>query len=191
MRVEVRAAADSGVRRIAVLGAECTGKSQLCQALALSLPGITFTEVLRHWVAVEGRSPNAEEQFQLLVRQKQVEEQAATDAQRAGYGWVISDSAPLMTAVYSYYYFHDDRLIEDAVAHHAGYVQTILCADDLPWVPDPGQRDGETTRKGVQTQLIETLRQYGLQVVLVEGLGDARLNRALEALTRDRPARFK
>jgi nicotinamide riboside kinase len=177
---------DSGVRRVAVLGAECTGKSQLCQAIARGLPGITFTEVLRDWVAVEGRSPNAEEQFQLFVRQKQVEEQAVIDARRAGYRWVICDSAPLMTAVYSLYYFSDDRLLEAAVAHHAGYAQTILCADDIPWVPDPGQRDGETARKRVQAQLIKTLGQCCPQAVLVEGLGDARLNRALEALSGER-----
>jgi predicted transcriptional regulator len=78
--VGVDGAVDSGVRRVAVLGAECTGKSQLCQALALTLPGITFSEVLREWVAVEGRSPNAEEQFQLFARQQVSEEQAVIDA---------------------------------------------------------------------------------------------------------------
>ena len=188
MRAEVKVdgAVDGDVRRVAVLGAECTGKSQLCQALALSLPGLTFTEVLREWVAVEGRSPNAEEQFELFARQQESEEQAVLDARRAGFEWVICDSAPLMTAVYSLFYFSDGRLIKEAVAHHRGYVHTLVCADDIAWVPDPGQRDGEAVRKGVQTQLIETLGQYCPQAVLVEGLDDARLNRALEALSGER-----
>ena len=174
------------VRRIAVLGAECTGKSQLCQAVAIALPGITFTEVLRAWVAVEGRPPNAEEQFQLLARQQEAEEQAVINAQRAGYEWVICDSAPLMTAVYSLYYFGDDRLIETAVAHHAGYAHTILCADDIAWVPDPGQRDGEAVRKAVQAQLIKVLDRHCPEAILVEGFGRARLSRALEGLAIDR-----
>ena len=183
VEVEVNGAVDGGVRRVAVLGAECTGKSQLCQALALTLPGITFTEVLREWVAVEGRSPNAEEQSTLFARQQEVEEKAVIDARRAGYGWVICDSAPLMTAVYCVYYFSDDRLIEEAVAHHGGYAQTLVCADDIAWVPDPGQRDGEAVRKAVQTKLMEILRRYCPQAVWVDGLLGARLNRALEALT--------
>jgi nicotinamide riboside kinase len=174
------------VRRIAVLGAECTGKSQLCQAVAIALPGITFTEVLRAWVAVEGRPPNAEEQFQLLARQQEAEEQAVISAQRAGYEWVICDSAPLMTAVYSLYYFGDDRLIETAVAHHAGYAHTILCGDDIAWVPDPGQRDGEAVRKAVQAQLIKVLDRHCPEAILVEGFGRARLSRALEGLAIDR-----
>ena len=46
---------DGGVRRIAVLGAECTGKSQLCGEIARSLPGITFNEVLRNMYGDVGR----------------------------------------------------------------------------------------------------------------------------------------
>jgi len=182
----MRAEVGGRVRRIAVLGAECTGKSQLCQAIAPALPGVTFTEVLREWVALEGRPPKAEEQFQLFARQQEAEEQAVINARRAGYGWVICDSAPLMTAVYSLYYFSDDRLIESAVAHHAGYAHTILCADDIAWVPDPGQRDGEAVRKEVQAQLIEVLDRHCPQAVLVEGFGHARLSRALEALASER-----
>jgi len=178
----VRAEEDGGVRRVAVLGAECTGKCQLCQAIALTLPGITFTEVLREWVLIQGRPPNAKEQFQLFARQQEAEEQAVIDARRAGFGWVICDSAPLMTAVYSLYYFSDDRLIEEAVAHHGGYTRTLVCADDIAWEPDPGQRDGESVRKGVQVRLLEVVRQYCPKAVFVHGSGRERLNRALAGL---------
>jgi len=184
--IAVGAAIDGAIRRVAVLGAECTGKSQLCQAIALALPGATFPEVLREWVAVVGRPPNAEEQFQLLARQQEVEDQAVINARRAGHRWVICDSAPLMTAVYSLYYFGDDRLIESAVAHHAGYAHTILCADDIAWVPDPGQRDGEAVRKAIQAQLIKVLDRHCPEAILVEGFGRARLSRALEGLAIDR-----
>lgn len=175
-------AGDRRVQRVAVLGAECTGKSHLCQALSRSLPGVTFTEVLREWVSVIGRSPTADEQFQLFARQQVAEEQAVIEARRTGYEWVICDSAPLMTAVYSLYYFSDDRLIKGALAHHARYSRTLVCADDIDWVPDPGQRDGVAVRKAVQAQLIEVLHQYCPQAVLVEGHGRARLSQALMAL---------
>jgi len=171
---------DGSVRRVAVLGAECTGKSQLCGEIARSLPGITFNEVLRDWVSINGRPPNAEEQFQLFSRQQEAEERAVIDAQRAGFEWVICDSAPLMTAVYSLYYFSDDRLIESALAHHGRYARTLVCADDIAWVPDPGQRDGVTVRKAVQVQLLEVIRQYCPQAVFVQGSGRERLNKALE-----------
>jgi nicotinamide riboside kinase len=135
---------------------------------------------LREWVLIEGRPPNAEEQFQLFARQQEVEEQAVIEARRAGYGWVICDSAPLMIAVYSLYYFSDDRLIEGALAHHAHYSRTLVCADDIAWVSDPGQRDGEAVRKGVQARLIKVIRQYCPQAVFIHGSGRERLTKALD-----------
>jgi hypothetical protein len=67
-----------------------------------------------------------------------------------------------------------------------GYTHTILCADDIAWAPDPGQRDGEAVRKAVQAQLIKVLDRHCPQTALVEGLGRARLDRALEALAGER-----
>jgi len=171
-----------GVRRIAVLGAECTGKSQLCQALAQILPGIALAEVLREWVSCAGRTPNPDEQWQVLLRQQQTEHQALVEAKRRGHAWVLCDSAPLMTAIYSLHYFADDRLLAPALTHHEDYAFTLVCADDLPWMPDPGQRDGERVRQAVQAQLNEIVRQHCPQAVAVSGLGPQRLKRALEGL---------
>jgi len=171
-----------GVQRIAVLGAECTGKSQLCQVLAQILPGIALAEVLREWVSCAGRTPNPDEQWQVFERQRQAEQQALVEAERTGQAWVICDSAPLMTAIYSLHYFADDRLLAPALAHHEGYALTLVCADDLPWTPDPGQRDGECVRQAVQARLHEIVRQHCPQAVAVSGLGPQRLKRALEGL---------
>jgi nicotinamide riboside kinase len=174
-----------GVQRIAVLGAECTGKSQLCQALAQILPGLALAEVLREWVACSGRTPNPDEQWQVFERQQQAEQQALVEAERTGQAWVLCDSAPLMTAIYSLHYYADDRLIAPALEHHAAYSMTLVCADDIPWVADPGQRDGEVVRRAIQVQLHEILRQYCPQAVTVSGLGVRRLKAALEGLGLD------
>jgi len=171
-----------GVQRIAVLGAECTGKSQLCHALAQILPGLVLAEVLREWVSGAGRTPNPEEQWQVFERQQQAERHAILESERTGHRWVLCDSAPLMTAIYSLHYFADDRLLAPALAHHAGYALTLVCADDLPWMPDPGQRDGECVRLAVQARLHEIVRQHYPQAVAVSGLGPQRLKRALEGL---------
>jgi len=171
-----------GVRRIAVLGAECTGKSQLCRALAQFLPGLALTEVLREWVSGAGRTPNPDEQWQVFDRQQRAEQQALAEAERTGHAWVLCDSAPLMTAIYSLHYFADDRLLAPALAHHEGYALTLVCADDLPWMPDPGQRDGERVRQAVQAQLHGIVQQHCPRAVTVSGLGPQRLTRALKGL---------
>ncbi len=53
-----------------------------------------------------------------------------------------------MTAVYSILYYGDDSLWEPALAHHrTAYVLTVWCDIDMPWLADPGHRDGPDWRR--------------------------------------------
>jgi nicotinamide riboside kinase len=140
-------------KRIAVIGAESTGKTQLCQNLADRLQGIALAEALREFTARCGRPPYRSEQDELFAKQVRDEQNALTLAVGSAIEWVLCDSAPLMTAVYSLYYFDDDRLLEPALEYHSGYAATLLCATDIPWQSDPGQRDGPQVRQAVQDLL--------------------------------------
>jgi nicotinamide riboside kinase len=68
----------SSVRRIAILGAESTGKSWLTQALAgvIQMRGqavSTVDEVLRTWCDREGRTPQPHEQMGIAQAQAKME----------------------------------------------------------------------------------------------------------------------
>lgn len=93
------------VQRIALLGAESTGKSWLAKALAdvIQMRGhavSTIDEVLREWCEREGRTPQPHEQMGIALAQARAVEQVTQ-------GWVISDTTPIMTAVYSDMLFND------------------------------------------------------------------------------------
>ncbi|MGV1045579.1 AAA family ATPase [Limnohabitans sp.] len=168
------------VRRIAIVGAESTGKSWLTQALAevIRLRGQavqTVDEVLRSWCEREGRTPQAHEQLAIARAQAQAVEQAAP-------GWVISDTTPLMTAVYSHMLFEDDSLYPMALAHQAQYDITLVTGLDLPWVADGLQRDGPHVRGPVDTLVRQALEREGIAFRVVYGQGHQRLNNALLAL---------
>ena len=67
--------------RIAIVGAESTGKSSLTQALVevIRLRGHavqTINEVLRTWCDREGRTPQAHEQLGIALAQAQAAEDA-------------------------------------------------------------------------------------------------------------------
>jgi len=174
---------DAAIRRVVVLGAECTGKTQLCAALSTALPAQTFTEVLRAWVVREQRLPLRTDQADILAEQQRGELRALQAARQAGQAWVVCDSGPLMTAVYSLYYFQDDRLLAPALEHQRQYAMTLVCADDVPWVADPGQRDGLPVRTQVQALLLDVLQQFCPgSWALVGGNVDARLQQALRRL---------
>ena len=168
------------VLRIAIVGAESTGKSWLTQALAevIRLRGHTVHtvhEFLRDWCEREGRTPHSHEQQGIAQAQAQAVEQAAP-------GWVISDTTPLMTAVYSHMLFDDDSLYPMALAHQARYDITLITGLDLPWVADGLQRDGPHVRGPVDSLVRQALDRASLAYRVVYGQGHQRLNNALLAL---------
>jgi nicotinamide riboside kinase len=168
--------------KIAVVGAECTGKTVLCQALAARLPGIWVPEYLREFVERLGRAPMADEQAEIFAAQVEQEAVAIETAARSRVRWVACDSAPLVTAVYSDMYFDDQSLHAPAARHHASYVFTLLMDTDLVWQPDGLQRDGPAVRAEAHVRIEARLRASSAPFAVVSGDGETRLAAAIAAL---------
>ena len=167
-------------RRIAILGAESTGKSWLANALASclrqrDLQAQAVPEVLRHWCEREGRTPLPHEQADIARQQAQAVLAVQADV-------VIADTTPLMTAVYSDYLFADDRLFAQALEHQRLYSHTLVTGLDLPWVADGLQRDGPQVLGPVDQRVRQALGRAGIAHSVVYGTGMQRLNHALLAL---------
>ena len=176
--------------RIAILGAESTGKSQLAGELAgalrsqgrsVSLVG----EYLREWCDVNGRTPRAGEQA--LIAHEQVRRVEAADVQppaanHATEHILLADTTALMTAVYSELLFQDASLHDFAIAHQRSYDITLLTGLDLSWMADGLQRDGPHTQEAADSLLRAVLGRASLGYQVVYGKGPARLENALRAI---------
>ena len=91
--------------KIALLGAESTGKTALAQALAAHLqmqsePAVAVNEYLREWSDAHQRVPQAHEQLCIANTQRQRIDAAALTA-----SCVIADTTPLTIALKSDYFF--------------------------------------------------------------------------------------
>ena len=177
--------------RIAIVGAESTGKTALACALAVELSTLTglrctwVGEWLRSWCEREGRTPRPDEQAAIARRQ-----QALIDEAAAAHDLVVCDTTPLMTAVYSGLLFDDRGLDAYAVEQQRRCQLTLLTALDIAWQPDGLQRDGPQVRTPVDNRLRALLTGHALPWSLVAGQGAARLAAAVDAvapLLRDRP----
>lgn len=154
---------------ISVVGGECTGKSTLAEALGVQLPAIVVSEFLREWVERSGRVPLPAEQAAVMAEHRDAEVRALQQADRSGLGWTVSDSGPLMTAVYSIQYYDDDSLLPQALEWTALCKTVAWCQDDFPWHPDP-QRDGSHARKTSQQILASIFAENpGLPMLRVHG----------------------
>ena len=169
---------------VALMGAECTGKStlaqQLCDALlAQGTRAALVPEVLRGFCARLGRTPRVDEQQAIADAQTlSIAQAAARDPV------VIADTTALMTAVYSEQVFGDTSLYAHAMRDHRACSLTLLAATDLPWQGDRHQRDGPAVRLAVDRLLRRALDRSGTPYVVVTGIGPARLQAALAAVRR-------
>jgi nicotinamide riboside kinase len=167
--------------KIAVLGAECTGKSSLVAALqahwqARGATVVVAHEVLRQWCNQRGRTPLAHEQNAIAQAQaKLAENTTAAD-------YLIADTSPLMTAIYSDVLFQDPSLYPFALSHQRVYQHTLVAGLDLPWQADGILRDGPAMRERIDTRLREVLQLEGFAFSLVYGHGPKRLAGALAVL---------
>lgn len=174
---------DRGAGLISVVGGESTGKSTLAAALGPRLPAIVVPEFLRQWVdRHDGRVPGPDEQRAVLAGHRDAELAALRRADMTGPRWVVSDSGPLMTAVYSIQYYDDDSLLDRAVDWAAENTLVAWCQDDLPWEPD-GQRDGPDARARSQQILAEVFAQHPhLPVIRVAGPAGDRVGAVADAV---------
>lgn len=155
----------SPVLRIALLGAESTGKSTLAAALAQHYQTVWVPEYLREFVEVHQRTPQAHEQ--ILIAQTQIarEDLAIQQANR----YLFCDTTPLMTALYSEFYFGAaDPALRELTREHR-YDCTIVAEPSNPWVADGLQRESDSVRQEVHRRLLRQLDSERMKYLLVAG----------------------
>ncbi len=166
--------------RIALLGAESTGKTQLSEGIAEALQSLVLQvtvvpETLREWCEAHNRTPLAHEQLEIA-------QQHAQRIFSIDHGWVIADTSPLMTAIYSDFIFKDKSLYAQALLEQASFDITLVMGLDLEWIADGLQRDGAHVREPVDSLLRQALQSAGLPFKVIYGQSDARLSAALMAI---------
>lgn len=166
--------------RVAILGAESTGKSTLAPRLAARYGTLWVPEYLREFVETHQRVPFEHDQVEIARTQRAREDAMASSPEARR--WLFCDTTPLMTAVYSRIYW--GRVPPDLLALEAAhdYAYTLVAGLDLPWVPDGLQRESEEVRAKVHACLLEVLRERGIPFTLLEGDLPQRMRQVESAL---------
>jgi nicotinamide riboside kinase len=167
--------------RIALLGAESSGKSVLGRLLerhfvAQGKSVQHIPEYLRTWCEERRRTPREAEQLSIATEQiRQINAAPLCD-------YLIADTTPLMVAAYSDLLFDDTSLYDLALQYQRSFDVTLLMGLDIPWVADGIQRDGPQMREPVDAKIRAALARGGISYQVVYGSGEARLQHALRCL---------
>ena len=166
-------------KRVAVVGAESTGKSTLCAHLADHFDTTWVPEYGREYCEVRGlEAPWTSDEFEVIAaRQLADEDAAAREANRV----VICDTDALATGIWHERYLHARHAEVEAMIRP--YDLYLVTTPDVPWVDD-GLRDSADDREWMTDRFVEELDARGARYELITGTWNDRDAAAIAAVER-------
>ena len=162
------------VRRVAIIGAECTGKTTLARALAEHFQTVWVPEAAREYLLARGGVCTPEDMLIIAREQAGQEEALARQANRL----LFCDTDLMTTRLWHERYFGPcppeiQRLADERRAH-----LYLLSAPDVPWVAD-GLRDSPHYRQWFHERFQSELSARGLAYGVLTGSLQLRLAAAV------------
>jgi NadR type nicotinamide-nucleotide adenylyltransferase len=165
------------VKKIALLGAESTGKSGLCEALALHYGGAWVPEFARDYLEKLEVPYTLEDILFCAEMQVREEDRIAREAKQ----FLFCDTELINFKVWSSDIFQTvPQWIEEKIQERR-YDFYLLTANDTPFIPD-AVRTNPHRREFLFDWYQRELEHYGFEYAIVSGQGKTRLLNAIAAL---------
>lgn len=166
------------VFRVVLTGSECVGKTTLAHDLARELGAVRGDEYGREYVDALGRFPDASDVEPIARGQIANQERALREANRVA----IFDTDLVSTCVYAQHYYGScPEWIVDESLRRRGDLYLLLDID-VPWIPDPPNRDRGHMRDAMQQLFRDALRAREIEYVDIRGGWDERRRAAIDAI---------
>lgn len=164
--------------KIAIIGPESTGKSTLTRGLAHYFGAPFVMEYAREYVEKLYRPYTFEDVC--AIAQQQIDEEKYYNANNTVAKIVFFDTELIITKVwFSYCYNTIPEFVSEQL--NTGYFDLyLLCAPDLPWIPDKVREHGDD-RDYFFSRYQTEIEQLHKPFVVIKGDGEVRLQQAILA----------
>lgn len=164
--------------RVVFIGAECTGKTTLIDAISRKIGAPYSKEFVREYADKIGRPLEARDLDPIARGQLGAEDQAADAANRI----VLHDTNLLSSILYAEHYFSVHIPWVDEIFLEREYALYFLCMPDIPWEADPGQRVSPEERTKLHSRFQAILARHRIEPIALSGPLDQRIQTVLSAL---------
>ena len=165
--------------KIAILGPESTGKTELARQLAEHYKVPWVPEYARQYVENLKEPYTFEDVSNIAL--KQIEQEMQIESTNLNAKFVFFDTDLIITKVWFEYCFGKVPAFLTERMKTVFFDLYLLCAPDLPWEPDPVREHGNDRDfffDWYKREIEQTLKPY----VIVKGIGNQRLNNAIKAV---------
>lgn len=165
------------LKRLAIVGPECTGKTSLAIQLASICKTIWVPEFARTFLDTLGRPYVAADLLDIAKGQVELEDQLAEDAD----GLLICDTNLLVIKIWSEFKYKacDPWILQHLISRK--YDLYFLTDIDIPWVEDP-QRENPEQREELFGLYKEALDAMHVKYIQLSGNEEERIKKALAAI---------
>lgn len=165
------------VRKVCVIGPECTGKTVLSKALAARLNTVWVDEYARAYLN-RLRVPYVEaDLIKIAHGQLRMEDEWTTDANKI----LVCDTNLIVIKVWSEFKFgRCDKIILDLIEERK-YDLYLLTNIDVPWIADP-LREHPDRREELYDIYLNEMKAQPVPFVEIKGKEQERVERAMEAI---------
>lgn len=173
--------------RVAILGAECVGKTTLCNELKQSMASFQIDtkiapEALREFCIQNNRVPRIDEQFSIMREQAVLEDFDDKDHQSDQCRLTLSDCAPITIAIYSELYFSDLSLYSEADEFHKNYDLSLLLTPNIGWQSDGIFRESPQAQQRFHHRIKHWLESSSHPWLEISDVGEQRTKGAISAI---------
>lgn len=167
------------MHKIAVVGPESSGKTELCRSLAEHFQEPWVREFAREYLLMQNGKYNQSDLWQIAKGQLALEAQATSKANN----FLFCDTTLLVIKIWSQYKY--GSIQPEVSAHYstADYDLHLLLRPDIEYKDDPLRENPSIEERN---ELFEIYRQHLIQdkanYAVVEGKGNERLKSALKIL---------
>ena len=182
---------------VAVVGPESTGKTTLAGRLAAAYGAERSPEAARRYAADRAaaavRAPLTAGDVAPIARlQIALEDAAERRARASGASLVVRDTDLVSTVVYARHHYGACPAWVERAAQERRAGLYLLCDVDVPWQPEPGQRDAAgadpSAREALRDAFVAALGEFGCRYAWVRGTWGEREGAAAGAVAALRTA---
>ncbi|HTB05449.1 MAG TPA: AAA family ATPase [Bacteroidia bacterium] len=168
---------DNSIIRIAIVGPESTGKSDLAKDLAIHYNTCYVEEYAREYINKLNRPYTIDDIIAISKGQMELEDKMAAKANKI----LFCDTNLVVTKIWAEHAYKQCPEWISVNLKKRQYALHLLTNIDMPWMPDP-QREHPYLREYLFEKYQRELDNEKVAYTIISGIGNERISQAIKAI---------